>query len=163
MGLRRNRSVVGRTSKGYVLRLSRDEIDLIVRLLDELRALMLSDDPETAPLMRRLFPPAYHLQDDAEAEAEYQRLMREDLVASHLESIGRVETALNSGEPMNDSTVQGFMQALNGVRLVLGTLLDVSEEHDLTSVRDDHPMAAEHHLYGFLSYLLESTVLAVSR
>lgn len=146
-----------------MLRLSRDEIDLIVRLLDELRALMLSDDPETAPLMRRLFPPAYHLQDDAEAEAEYQRFMREDLVASHLESIGRVETALNSGEPMNDSTVQGFMQALNGVRLVLGTLLDVSEEHDLTSVRDDHPLAAEHHLYGFLSYLLESTVLAVSR
>ena len=58
-----------------------------MRLLAELRALMLSDDPQHAPLLRRLFPPAYHLSDDAEAEAEYQRFMRDDLVASRLESI----------------------------------------------------------------------------
>jgi hypothetical protein len=163
MAFRKNRSVVERTSKGYVLRLSRDEIGLIVRLLDELRSLMQSDDPAVLPLMRRLFPPAYHLQDDAEAEAEYQRLMRDDLVESRLESISHVESALTAGEPMDDATVQGFMQALNGVRLVLGTLLDVGEEDDQMSVRDDDPMAGEHHLYGFLSYLLESTVLAVSR
>ena len=163
MAFRKHRSVVERTPKGYVLRLSRDEVDLVVRLLDELRALMQSDDPEVLPLMRRLFPPAYHLQDDAEAEAEYQRFMREDLVASRLESISRVEAALAAGEPMDDGTVQGFRQALNGVRLVLGTLLDVGEEQDTMSVGDDHPMAGEHHLYNFLSYLLESTVLAVSR
>jgi hypothetical protein len=80
-----------------------------------------------------------------------------------LESISRVESALTAGEPMDEGTVQAFMQALNGVRLVLGTLLDVGEEHDQTAMRDDHPMAGEHHLYSFLSYLLESTVLAVSR
>ena len=155
--------VVERTRSGYVLHLDRDEIDLIVRLLSELRALMLSDDPNTAHLLRRLFPPAYHLQDDAEAEAEYQRFMREDLVASRLEGINQVEAALTSGNAMDQGTVQGFMQALNGLRLVLGTLLDVSEDDDPGSVRDDDPMAGEHHLYTFLSWLLESTVLAVSR
>jgi Domain of unknown function (DUF2017) len=160
---RKRKAVVERTSAGYVVRLDRDEIDLIVRLLQELRELMQSDDPEVAPLVRRLFPPAYHLQDDAEAEAEYQRFMREDLVASKVEAIDRVEDALMSGTPMNDETVQGFMQGLNGVRLVLGTLLDVSEETEPGSVRDGDPLAGEHHLYGFLSWLLESTVLAVSR
>jgi hypothetical protein len=162
MARRKHQSVVERTRAGYVLRLDREEIELIVRLLSELRSIMLSDDPATAPLLRRLFPPAYHLQDDAEAEAEYQRFMRDDLVASRLESINRVESVLQSGAAMDDETVAAFMQALNGVRLVLGTLLDVSEEHDPARVRDDDPMVGEHHLYTFLSWLLESTVLAVS-
>jgi len=49
------------------------------------------------------------------------------------------------------------------VRLVLGTLLDVSEAHDPEDVGDDDPMVGEHHLYQFLSYLLEVAVQAVSQ
>ena len=157
------RYVVERTPRGYVVHLQRDEIDLIVRLLQEMRALITSDDPQHAPLVRRLFPPAYHLNDDAEAESEFQRLMHDDLVVSRVESIELVEAALTSGRPLDDDEVNGFMQSLNSVRLVLGTLLDVSEEHDPSTVRDDDPMAGEHHLYTFLSWLLESTVQALSR
>ena len=156
------RSIVERTRSGVVLHLDREEIDLIVRLLAELGALLQSDDPAHAPLMRRLFPPAYHLADDAEAEAEYQRLMREDLVASRLEGIAMVETSLRAGAVLDDAAVQGFMQSLNGVRLVLGTLLDVSEQHHPSRVRDDDPMVGEHQLYAFLSYLLEATVFAIT-
>ena len=87
------RHVVEPTTGGYVLHLDAEEIDLVVRLLGELRSLLLSDDPAHHDLLRRLFPPAYHLADDAEAEAEYQRLMREDLVASRLEGIAMVETS----------------------------------------------------------------------
>jgi hypothetical protein len=163
MARRRNpRHLVERTSKGYVVHLQREEMDLLVRLLGELRGILLSDDPRTDPLLRRLFPPAYHLADDAEAEAEYQRLMRDELVASRLESITSVESALSSGTPMDDGGVQGFMQALNAVRLVLGTLLDVGEQHDPNAVADDDPMVGEHHLYGFLSWILESTVQALT-
>jgi hypothetical protein len=155
--------VVERTARGYVFNLQQEEIDLVVRLFAELRALILSDDPQHAPLVRRLFPPAYHLSDDAEAEAEYQKFMRDDLVASRLESIGMVETALAERTPLDDGAIQGFLQSLNAVRLVLGTLLDVSEEHDPSTVRDDDPMAGEHHLYTFLSWLLECTVQALTR
>lgn len=155
--------VVERTAKGYVFNLEREEIDLVVRLFAELRALILSDDPTHAPLVRRLFPPAYHLSDDAEAEAEYQKFMREELVASRLQSIEMVEHTLSTGAPLDDGAIQGFVQSLNAVRLVLGTLLDVSEEHDPASVRDDDPMVGEHHLYTFLSWLLECTVQALTR
>ncbi len=155
--------VVERTPKGYVFNLERDEIELVVRLFAELRALILSDDPAHAPLVRRLFPPAYHLSDDAEAEAEYQKFMREELVASRLQSIEMVEHTLSTGAPLDDGAIQGFVQSLNAVRLVLGTLLDVSEEHDPASVRDDDPMVGEHHLYTFLSWLLECTVQALTR
>jgi hypothetical protein len=157
------RYVVERTPRGYVVHLQRDEIDLVVRLLQEMRALITSHDPQHAPLVRRLFPPAYHLNDDADAESEFQRLMHDDLVTSRVESIELVEAALTAGRPLDDDELNGFMQSLNSVRLVLGTLLDVSEEHDPDTVRDDDPLVGEHHLYTFLSWLLESTVQAISR
>lgn len=164
MAFRRSpKYVVERTPRGYVVHLQREELELVARLCAELRALVLSDDPQHAPLLRRLFPPAYHLADDEEAEAEYQRLMREELVASRLESLSMVEATLLSDEPMDEAAMAAFVQSLNGVRLVLGTLLDVSEEHDPSAVADDDPMVGEHHLYTFLSWLLEHAVMAISR
>ena len=63
-----NRPVVERTDQGYVVRLGEQDISLLLRLLAELRGLLQSDDPQVAPLVRRLFPPAYHLDDEADAE-----------------------------------------------------------------------------------------------
>ena len=157
------REVFERSAKGYVVNLEREEIDLVIRLVAELRALMLADDPSAAAIMRRLFPPAYHLADDAKADAEYQRLMREDLVASRLAAMQQVDDTLNSKEPLTEEAMHGLLQSLNAVRLVLGTLLDVSESHDPEEVGDDDPMVGEHHLYQFLSYLLEVAVQAVSQ
>ncbi len=156
------REVFQRTPAGYVVNLQREEVDLIVQLVAELRGLMLADDPNTAAITRRLFPPAYHLADDADADAEYHRLMREELVASRLAAMQQVGDALNSTDPLGEEAMHGLLQSLNAVRLVLGTVLDVSEEHDPDDVRDDDPMVGEHHLYQFLSYLLEVAVEAVS-
>lgn len=156
------RAVIERTPAGFVVNLDRDEIDLVARLMDELRGLLTADDPRTAGLLRRLFPPAYIQDEDAEAEAEYQRLMREELVASRLESLTLVEQALRAGTPLDDAGMNALLQSLNSVRLVLGTLLDVSEDHDPSSVADDDPMVGEHHLYVFLSWLLDAGVHAVT-
>lgn len=154
--------MVERVADGLRLNLGADEIGLLVRLIGEVRDLITSDDPATAPLRRRLFPPAYHLDADAEAEAEYQRFMREELVASRLEAIGVVEECLAAGEGavMSAAQADGFVRSLNAVRLVLGTLLDISEEHDPDLVGTDDPMFAEHQLYMFLSWLLEMTLSA---
>jgi hypothetical protein len=156
------RPVFERTAKGVVVNLDQEEIDLIVRLVAELRALLLADDPRTAHLTRRLFPPAYHLADDAEADAEYQRLMRDDLVASRLTAMQHVDDTLTAGQPLSEEAMLGLLQSLNLVRLVLGTLLDVSEDQGPDEISDDDPMVGEHHLYHFLSYLLDSAVDALS-
>jgi len=142
--------------------LQTDEREVVARLLDELRTVITSTEPEHQPLLRRLFPPAYHLADDAEAEAEFQRLMREELVASRLDAIGRAQELIRSSEPLDDGAARAFVQSLNSVRLVLGTLLDVGEQEDLDEVGDDHPMVGEFHLYHFLSYLLEHAVQALA-
>lgn len=156
------RSDFRRTKDGYVVGLDDEEKELILRLLAELRALLLADDPNAEPIKRRLFPPAYHLADDREADVEYQRLMREELVASRLSALQFVHEAFTSGEPLSEEGMHGLLQSLNAVRLVLGTLLDISEEDDADDFDDDDPMVGEFHLYQFLSYLLESAVRAVS-
>jgi hypothetical protein len=109
----------------------------------------------------RIFPPAYHLADDADADAEYQRLMREELVASRLSGITTVNEALQASGPVSEETMVAFVQAINGLRLVLGTILDVSEDQDPDDIDDDDPQAGEYHLYNFLSWLLDWAVRAL--
>lgn len=150
------------TSAGFVVNLDDAESELVSRLLAELRELLLADDPRTEPLLRRLFPPAYHLADDAEANSEYQRLMRDELVASRLAAIEAADKLLSSDKALDDAAMQGLLQSLNSVRLVLGTMLDVGETHDPEMVAEDDPMVGEHQLYQFLSYLLERAVGALS-
>ena len=45
---------------------------------------------------------------------------------------------------------------------MLADKLDVSEDDEPEEIDDDDPLAAERHLYGFLSWLLEWTVRALS-
>ena len=149
---------VTRSGSGYVLHLGKDERALVSRLLDELRSLLTQpSDPE---LVRRLFPVVHP--DNPEREAEYQRLMRDELVTSRLAGIETVSNVLGrSGRKvtLDEPQMVAFMQAVNGVRLVLGTLLDVTEDDELVEEVDDTP---EYHLYGYLSWVLDSSVQALS-
>jgi len=144
--------------RAWELRIGDDERALISRLLGELRTLLTSDDDSVAgsPLLQRLFPTVYT--DDPEKEAEYQRLMREELVTSRVHQIDVVAALLGTDESMSEATVVAFMQSLNAVRIVLGTVLDVGEDDELDEIDDDDEFAGEHHLYGYLSWLLEWTV-----
>jgi Domain of unknown function (DUF2017) len=148
---------------GFALNLDSPERELLRRLLDELRTLVLSGDDQA--MLQRLFPPAYHLDDDTAAETEYQRLMRADLVASRLAAIGAIgELLADPGPrtPMDAEGLQALMQALNALRLVLGTLLDVTEDDDPRTLSDEDPLAGEHQLYGYLSYVLDAAVRAAT-
>jgi Domain of unknown function (DUF2017) len=154
------RRPVTRSGAGYVLHLGRDERALVSRLLDELRALL--TEPADPVLVRRLFPTVHP--DDPQREAEYQRLMRDELVTSRLEGIARVEEVLGrSGRKvtLDEGQMLAFMQAVNGVRLVLGTVLDVGEDDDFIEP-DDLETVPEHHLYQYLSWLLDASVRAIS-
>ena len=145
------------TGDGVVLNLESDDRALLLRLLDELRSLLQSDDAAAQPLLRRLFPPAYIEHQHAEAEADFQRFMRDELVTSRLTAIEAVEAVLREPRPFSEETAFGMLHAFNNVRLVLGTMLDVGEDDD----PDDDPMVGEHHLYMYLSWLVNSLVVAL--
>ena len=120
------------SGNGFLIELGEDEATLVTRLLDELRQLLTNPSPDSSErlLVVRLFPVAHP--DDEEAEEEYQRLMRDELVQSKLEAIERVETVLTA-ERRSDRVVDelglvAFMQSLNAIRLVLGTMLGVTDD-----------------------------------
>jgi hypothetical protein len=156
---------------GYVVTLDREERALLVRLLDELSALLTSDADEHQPLLSKLFPPAYA--DDEEKEVEYQRLMRDDLVASRLAAINVMREALRPGAgasagdgedlesgPLDEAATIAFLQSVNAVRLVLGSMLDITDDDTADAAEEGE--SSEHQLYVFLSWLLEWTVQALS-
>jgi hypothetical protein len=150
---------IERARNGFVFNIGNDERELVARLLTELSQLLMGESSD--PRLIRIFPPAYHLADDAEADAEYQRLMREELVASRLSGITTVNTALQGSGPVDEETMIAFIQAINGLRLVLGTMLDVDEDDDPDQIDEDDPQVGEHHLYNFLSWLLDWAVRAL--
>ena len=150
---------IERVRDGFAFNIGEDERQLVSRLLTELSQLLMGESSD--PRLVRIFPPAYHLADDADADAEYQRLMREELVASRLSGITTVTEALRAPRPVGEETMIAFIQAINGLRLVLGTMLDVSEDHDPDDIDSDDPLVGEHHLYNFLSWLLDWAVRAL--
>ena len=150
---------IERVRDGFMINIGDDERQLVTRLLNELGQLLMDESGD--PRLIRMFPPAYHLADDAEADAEYQRLMRDDLVASRLAGIATVNLAIETPGPVSEEAMISFVQAINGLRLVLGTMLDVVEDHDPDDIDADDPLVGEHHLYNFLSWLLDWAVRAL--
>ena len=153
-------AIVTRSSGRYVLHLGKDERALLGRLLGELRSLV--TDPVELGAVRRLFPVVHP--DDAEREEEYQRLIREELVTSRLAAVDVVESVLSgSGRrvTLDDAQMQAFVQSVNALRLVLGTLLEVTEDDDES--RPELASSPEYQLYAYLSWLLDSSIQAMSR
>ena len=146
----------------FVIDLGDDESALIRRLVGELRAMLTDPEPDDSSqvLLARLFPVAHH--DDDELEAEYQRLMRDELVQSKLSAFDIVDATLAGDGRVDEGELLAVMQSINSLRLVLGTMLGVTDDPDADEVTPGLEDSAEYHLYGYLSWLLEWCVRALS-
>lgn len=155
MNRRLGRRIVRRRSGACALRLPRPERELVGRLVDQLREVLLvgTDDPVT----RRLFPTAYN--EDVEKDREYQQLVRDDLLAGRLRALATVDETLEADE-LTEEQLTGWLTALNDLRLVLGTRLDVDEE--MAPVDADDPEAPAYAVYEYLGYLLGEAVDALA-
>jgi hypothetical protein len=142
---------------GFRLRLSDGERELLRTLPGELREIL--DSEQDDPSLRRLFPPAYERDD--EAEDEYRRLMADELLEGRRAALRLVqETAAR--ERLSAEELDAWLRALNDLRLVLGTRLDVTEETYVTELDPAHPQAYELSVYGYLSWLQEQLVAAAA-
>jgi hypothetical protein len=147
------RRIVARRGK-FLLRLPDGERDLVRQLLGELRAL-LALGPDN-PRLRRLYPAAYA--DDPEMEAEYRKLTQADLTEGRAAAVETVAATVDATELSADE-LTAWMHAVNSLRLVVGTMLDVDED-DPFAVDPDDPDARHYMLYGYLGLLLEEIVEA---
>jgi Domain of unknown function (DUF2017) len=132
---------VRRTRRGdYEIRLPQEERELLRSLPGQLREMLGTADPS----LRRLFPPAYP--DDPNHNAEYEGLVREDLTAERLQALQVLEETA-SARRLDEERMSGWLKALNDLRLVLGTKLDVTEDMD-----DDEVPARPEDAQLFLVY-----------
>ena len=150
---------IRRTRKGdFEIRLADGERDLLARLVPQLRELLLDAEDGPDPSLRRLFPTAYP--DDPERDAEYHQLVHDDLLGRHQAALDTLEATIQETR-LDEEQLVAWMGAINDLRLVLGTRLDVSEDTDL-DVDPEDPDSAALAVYGYLGFLLEHVVAALA-
>ena len=149
-----DRSIVPTDDGRYRLRWGDDDRALIRTLTDELDTVLEGDDDALV----RLFPPAYGT--DETRSREWAALAHSELIESRRAALATVQHALDAPDLSADE-LHSLMRAVNDVRLVLGTQLDVSEED--TRRRDPaDPDAPRWAAYERLTHMLGQIVSALS-
>jgi hypothetical protein len=154
MGLFQRRTVRRVGPGRYAFALDDEGRAFVAELVGQLRTLL--EDTTDDPNLRRLFPTAYHA--DEERDREYQQLARDELLDRRLTALDVVRTTLEATE-LDQAQLTAWMGAVNDLRLVLGTTLDVTE--DGRPPTSDDPTAPLYAAYAYLSVLLEEVVSAL--
>ena len=167
--MKKNGPVFRLKNGDYKIELADDHRQLITQLVEQLRDSLATTTDDSN--LRRLFPTAYN--NDAKKDAEYQRLMRDELLESRLAAIDVTIKVIAQDDEISGEEIDAFARSINSLRLVLGTTLDIAEsdygsqndtqqsensDGDETSGADEYLIQKE--LYEYLGWLLEWTVTA---
>ncbi len=137
----------------FQLRITDDERDLVATLTGQLRELLVSESTDGT---ERLFPPGYA--NDEERQTEYELLTHDELLQSKLAALDVVEQSI-AETTLEEDQLTAWMGAVNSLRLVLGTRLDITE--DLDDMELDDPRAGAYAVYQYLTHLLAEIVDAL--
>jgi hypothetical protein len=87
--------------------------------------------------------------------------MRDELIQRRLDSVAMLERTADA-EQLTEEELGAWVRVLNDARLVLGTILDVSEDSDVLDIEPDAEDASERVAYVVLSAIVEEGVIALS-
>ena len=148
------RGIRARKDGTYRVELPQEERDVLAALPGQLREALAAGEPT----LYRLFPPA-HADDDA-ANEDYARLVGPGLVDGKLRALAELERTAHA-KRLDEDELGAWLGALESLRLVIGTQLDVTEE-SYGPLDPSHPDAPRLALYHWLSWLQEEVVHALS-
>jgi hypothetical protein len=152
------RRPVRRNKNGtYAIKITDDERQLLSELPGELVKLLESGQDDRS--LFRLFPRAY--ENDLGRQVEYDRLMRDDLQSRHVEALQMLEQTADEKE-ISEEQIDNWVRAINQLRLVLGTRLNLTEESTDEDFPPDSPAAAAYAMYSYLTDLQLCAVEAMS-
>ena len=120
--------------------------DPLAKMLNMSGSTQISEDPALA----RLFPDGYS--DDEHASADFRRFTEQDLRAQKVAALTSVRDSLSDWTGKSSITAQqaqDWLKAINDLRLVLGTRLEINEVSDRDHETDEPGMQ----LYNYLTYL----------
>jgi hypothetical protein len=143
---------IKRTRRGdFLVRLPAAERELLRRVPRELRTLLTEGDPSRDPALRRL-------------RAEFERLTRDELLAGRLAAAETMERTADAGR-LSEDELLAWLSAINDVRLVLGTRLEVTEEttaEDFAELPEDDERVRMYAVYAYLTFLEDQVVEALA-
>jgi hypothetical protein len=155
----RRRIVPDRRSRSCTLELPRQERQLLETLPLELsRALReLDQDGPPPEMLRRLFPRAY-VRDDP-AQMAYAASTHDELTSARLEALDTVVRTARA-RALTEEQMHQWMRAITDLRLVLGTVLDVTDtgEYGDLGVATSSEQSSEVAIYEYLSLLLSELI-----
>jgi hypothetical protein len=121
------------------------------------------------PVLERLFPRAYLEPEDLDRDAEYQRLVRDDLLEAKLANLDVVTKTLDRGTvslrrwtvDVTEEEAGAWLGALNDLRLALGVRLGITEDFE-GDVDPSDPQAPALHVLSYLGWLEENLLEALT-
>jgi len=116
-------------------------------------------EDDTDPVLERLFPVAYP--DDEDRQTEYRLLARGELLESHLATLETLEETVDA-ERLDEAAVYSWMRALNEVRLVLGSRLEITDDSYERPSRASDPRSGAFAIYDYLTWLQGEIIDALS-
>jgi hypothetical protein len=138
----------------FTLRLSVPERGLLRMLPREAQGLL---DNRSDPVLRRVFPVAYP--GDPDAENSYQELIGSELARKHRDELDVLASTADASE-IDSAQLGQWLGAIEVLRLMLGTSLDVGEE--LEDVPESDPRSSQVSVYRYLSWLQGEVVDALA-
>jgi hypothetical protein len=129
--------------------------DPLAKMLNMSGSTQISEDPALA----RLFPDGYS--DDEHASADFRRFTEQDLRAQKLAALTTVRDSLSDWTGKSSITAQqaqDWLKAINDLRLVLGTRLEITDEVEMDFEADEPGI----HLYNYLTYLQGTLIDALT-
>jgi hypothetical protein len=138
------RPPVRRSRRGsYEISLSTEDREVLRALPTQLRDAIAANPKDGS--LRRLFPPAY--ENDPQAEQEYRELVGPELDEKRSAALDTLAKTADATE-LTEEELEAWLRALNDIRLWLGTLLDVREDE-----AEEEPEDPPHMLYHALTAL----------
>jgi hypothetical protein len=114
-------------------------------------------DQRDDPTVQRVFPVAYP--NDPEAERSYRDLVGSELVAKHKAELEMLSETADATE-IDVAQLGQWLGAIEVLRLMLGTSLDVGEEVEVLPESD--PRSSQLAVYRYLSWLQGEVIDALA-
>ena len=143
-------------ASGDVFRVSlhRSEREMLRRVVPQLNEVLERENPSSDPAVARLFPAPYP--DDPLSSLEFEASAGPELLRERLDAIRVMESTLGA-DTLSRDELFAWLTTLNGLRLVLGTRLEITEETTQDDF-DDAEQRGQFELYGYLTWLEGSIV-----
>ena len=153
------RAWLRRRDDGIEVRVPDRPKEVVRQSVDAVRDLLLTGGEG----LDRLFPTTYPNHPDL--DAEYQRYMRSELLASRLSALEVVAETLDARH-IDDGQADQWMQAINAARVALGTIIGIDHDgwgaDELGEMTDDDPRFAMQLAYEVLGVLLSDLIDVLS-